>query len=652
MKIERRRRTLGLGFRVADFFSRLSAEMALPRGLSVHLPPHESNEEEGETVFVETSPKVGEWSDEAGPSQDESFEGSDGCFQEKDMDMTFMIKEALLDMTLNEQRLFAEESQTFNAATSELLNAHHRLEKETQMIRESLIQLDIQERSLQQSLVRSREQFELIKGASTPEEITILLHYFHQRAQDEMKLALHTSPIQSSIIMSKDGRSVHAGTLNDLVAFLTHQVFYSSRFTSAFLLTYKSFTTPELFFQQLLDRWYLSEEALEEIIEQTSTFDLLPASMRQDLLPFISSDLRRKRKTTMLKSMCSLAHSLKERVRGRIRLRVIAVLRLWLCENWSDFERCSTITFLFIRWLQAQNMEGLSSPYEKGLANLGQTFMRKIFRTGNEKIHTIDPSKVPPSILPKDFLKFPAPDLMDFFSFDPLEMARQISISEQKIFQAIESRELLNRNWNKANKTIVAPNVSALSNRVNNMASWVMNSIICCHRLKSRTKCLSTWIKIAQACKELGNLNGVVEILSGLGGSSVCRLRRTWELLDIKLLTLYEEMKSIHLDGASYRAYLRSLSLPCVPYIGFVLTDLTFTDERMPDYLDEKKVIINFQKHQHIASLVEHILHYQQVSYSLLEVGIIQTVLHDVWLDTSKHHSQEVLHAISKVIEP
>ena len=117
----------------------------------------------------------------------------------------------------------------------------------------------------------------------------------------------------------------------------------------------------------------------------------------------------------------------------------------------------------------------------------------------------------------------------------------------------------------------------------------------------------------------------------------------------------YEEMKLImssDQNAAAYRAYLRSLSLPCVPYIGFVLTDLTFTDERMPDYLDEKKVIINFQKHQLIASSIEHTLHYQQVSYSLSEIDTIQTLLHDVCSDTSKHYSQEVLHAISKVIEP
>lgn len=346
----------------------------------------------------------------------------------------------------------------------------------------------------------------------------------------------------------------------------------------------------------------------------------------------------------------------KKLLRRQIRLRVIAVLKLWLRDNWSDFERCSTIIYLFVHWLQTPDRDESLMSYEKALESLRQTFMKKLTGKESGKVRNLDPLKFPPPILPKELAKgAPISELLDPFSIDPVELARQISIAEQKIFQAIESRELLNQNWNRANKIVAAPNVSALVNRVNATAGWVMNSIVCCVNPKVRVKRLDKWIRIAQACRELGNLNAVLEILSGLGVSSVYRLRKTWDLIDTKLQATYEELKAImspNQNAGAYRACLRSLSLPCVPYIGFVLTDITFSDDGMPNYLDEERTVINFQKRQQIASLIEGILHYKQVPYSLYEISSIQSLMQEVWLDTSKHHSQEVLHAISKVIEP
>src|SRR3989338_1739778 len=227
--------------------------MALPKGLPVHLLTQDYSEEEGEF-------ETGEWYGEAGPSYDEGTEGSDGLTEETDL--AFTIKEALLMVALNEQRLFADESQAANAATSGLLNTYHRLEKESELVKESLIQLDAEENILQRSLARSREYLEMIIDAKTSEDMYILLQKLHQRAQDDMKaptVVLQGSSTGSQIHMSKDGRSVRGGTLDDLVTFLTHQTFYSSQFTSAFLLTYKSFTKSELLFRQLLDRWYISD---------------------------------------------------------------------------------------------------------------------------------------------------------------------------------------------------------------------------------------------------------------------------------------------------------------------------------------------------------------------------------------------------------
>ena len=64
------------------------------------------------------------------------------------------------------------------------------------------------------------------------------------------------------------------------------------------------------------------------------------------------------------------------------------------------------------------------------------------------------PDKPPEVIIPKPT------SANVFLSFDPLELARQLTILEFELFSSISSRELLDKYW-KVNGKVKTPNISA-----------------------------------------------------------------------------------------------------------------------------------------------------------------------------------------------
>jgi len=80
----------------------------------------------------------------------------------------------------------------------------------------------------------------------------------------------------------------------------------------------------------------------------------------------------------------------------------------------------------------------------------------------------------------------------------------------------------------------------------------------------------------------LNNFNAVTAMLAGLTSSPVFRLKYTWNELAPKVRKIQETVENEMSSANSFKIYrelLKTRHPPLIPFLGIILSDLTFTEE-------------------------------------------------------------------------
>jgi len=210
----------------------------------------------------------------------------------------------------------------------------------------------------------------------------------------------------------------------------------------------------------------------------------------------------------------------------------------------------------------------------------------------------------------------------DITPYSESDIAKQLTMLEFNIFKKIEPKEFFKKGWNKKE---VAPNVVQLTKQFNNVSSWVGNVILTEKNIKRRKEFIRKFIEIATHMRKLGNFSGVNQIVSGLVGAHVHRLRKTWELVPPKYHQMLEELTDLMSGKGSYKALREEITTtqpPCIPFVGVYLTDLTFIEDGNPDLIKpttsaDLPMLINFNKRKLVAKTIKEIQRCQTGTYSL-----------------------------------
>jgi hypothetical protein len=212
--------------------------------------------------------------------------------------------------------------------------------------------------------------------------------------------------------------------------------------------------------------------------------------------------------------------------------------------------------------------------------------------------------------------------------FDPMELARQMTLIESRLFCSIRPDELLGLEWTKKTDSS-ATNVRAMSTLSTDLTNLVTDTILQLEEPKKRALVIKQWIKICMKCLELANYDSLMAIVCSLNSSMVLRLRKTWDLVSAKTKARLDELKAVVEVSKNYailRQRLQNHVAPCMPFLGIYLTDLTFVDagnqttRQLPgaDGTDGKAAI-NFDKHTKTAKIIGQLQGFQ-VPYKLQPV--------------------------------
>eukprot|EP01095_Lingulamoeba_sp_RSL-Kostka_P018210 TRINITY_DN9898_c0_g1_i1.p1 TRINITY_DN9898_c0_g1~~TRINITY_DN9898_c0_g1_i1.p1 ORF type:complete len:202 (-),score=47.80 TRINITY_DN9898_c0_g1_i1:53-658(-) len=187
----------------------------------------------------------------------------------------------------------------------------------------------------------------------------------------------------------------------------------------------------------------------------------------------------------------------------------------------------------------------------------------------------------------------------------------------------------------------------------NDVAHWVVVSIVNTKKIKKRIRQLTYFIKICEELLLLQDFHTLNAILGGLSHSAIFRLKYSFaELPKSKDYQDLKNLMSASADFKAYREYLTGLVPPMIPYLGLFLKDLVYIEEAN----DKIENLINFNKRRLTYRVIDQIKQFQQAPYNLSPVNEIKEKLLEIRIEISKQYgsdfTEDDVFALSKEIEP
>eukprot|EP00727_Mastigamoeba_balamuthi_P014223 m51a1_g9423 hypothetical protein (1866) ;mRNA; f:376541-383341 len=305
------------------------------------------------------------------------------------------------------------------------------------------------------------------------------------------------------------------------------------------------------------------------------------------------------------------------------RLRVFVVLKTWVERLWN-----SSTSPELVAQLERFATEAAQGGMKTAAEGLLKTIKRKVSNSGDSRpLQTVFGREAPMPLLPLGVMMGEAPCAVSIRSVHPRELARQLTLIELELFQAVKPWELVENAFNKKDKETLAPNVFALTQHFNRVSKWLAETILSEKNVQARAMLTTRTIDLAEECAALNNYNAVNEVIAALQSASVHRLARTWRRVSERSKQVLEDLRQLTSNVKSYallRQRLHTIHPPCIPYLGLYLTDLTFIEEGNPTMVGN---LVNFNKCRLLAAVIMEIQTYQQTPYCLEPVPWIQQFL-------------------------
>jgi hypothetical protein len=302
------------------------------------------------------------------------------------------------------------------------------------------------------------------------------------------------------------------------------------------------------------------------------------------------------------------------------RLRLLTLTKQWAFKHGADDFETGQVRNAFFSF--AAKMERC------GVVNLMKEIEAGLFKKRGSVVEV--PQDVDVEEIPRNPSSFVPPLGGELFDFHPLELARQITILEKGYLDCLLPQELLNLAWTKKNKEVLAPNLLQMIRFSNFLVDWMCTEILKPINALERAMVINRFIYVGHYCLEMNNFNGVVEVLSALRRSSVYRLRRSWNHLSDRAWNVFEQLELLFEPDANYKNYrsvLDKATPPCIPYVGRLLSDILFLEEKEPTLIGTAEMV-NLVKLEAMGTILKFLTDQQNHDYRLTPVEIIASYIY------------------------
>ncbi|KAJ3815612.1 ras guanine nucleotide exchange factor domain-containing protein [Lentinula aff. lateritia] len=197
----------------------------------------------------------------------------------------------------------------------------------------------------------------------------------------------------------------------------------------------------------------------------------------------------------------------------------------------------------------------------------------------------------PATSSPTDRRKKHKPVKNDLHSFQPSDVAEQLTLYEFKLYSKITPQDCIAQATHGTKTsggcTRSREALSAFCATHDKIAAWVTDTVLSSHLVSRRADTVDFWIKVAEAsafkiiqfpskCRNLNNFASMSAIINALSSTVIHRLDRTWWHVGRK--NTFESLLKCNEPSGGFSAYrqlhLHAMESPCVPFIGMYLTEL------------------------------------------------------------------------------
>jgi hypothetical protein len=228
-------------------------------------------------------------------------------------------------------------------------------------------------------------------------------------------------------------------------------------------------------------------------------------------------------------------------------------------------------------------------------------------------------------------------DKVEFWSLDSLELARQWTLADHKLFQAIQPCNLLSRTSGTARSSLGKQNTLRFIDRFNCVSNWATSSILTGRTPENRASIYEYILKIAHHFRNLHNFHSLMALLTGLQRGCISRLANTLALVSQKskedLTRLLQDMNGSK-NYSAYRRILDKFMSPkssalgaFIPHLGAHLAEITSVDEGNTDYISNAPHLLNVVKLKLLARTVMQLADLQKFRYNLTPVRIVSCAI-------------------------
>ena len=113
----------------------------------------------------------------------------------------------------------------------------------------------------------------------------------------------------------------------------------------------------------------------------------------------------------------------------------------------------------------------------------------------------------------------------------------------------------------------------------NYLTKVIEHSILKNRHAYSRAQAIQSWIKIAKKLYRLRNFNSLKAVTCALSTPMIANLGKAWDFVSKKAVLIFEQMKTMMSEQDNYHNYREELNrnlLPCLPFLGVIIHDITY----------------------------------------------------------------------------